>query len=105
MCIRDSLATEKISKRTIEALITSGSFDCFEETRLTLFNSINLALNYSNRVSLEQQTGQTNLFYSENNMEKSLPQLNRTKEWKLDELLQKEFMSLGFYFSGPPFDA
>ena len=98
------LATEKISKRTIEALITSGSFDCFKETRLTLFNSINLALNYSNRVSLEQQTGQTNLFYSENNMEESLPQLKRAKEWKLDELLQKEFMSLGFYFSGHPFD-
>ena len=99
------LTSEKISRRTIEALITSGSFDCFEESRSTLFYSIDIAINYSNQVSLEQQTGQTNLFYSENNMEESLPELYRSKEWKLDDLLQKEFMSLGFYFSGHPFDA
>ena len=37
------LSSEKISKRTIEALITSGAFDCFEETRATLFKSIDIS--------------------------------------------------------------
>ena len=102
LCSR--LSSEKISKRTIEALIKSGSLDDFSETRATLFDSIEMAISYSNRVSLEQQTGQTNLFYTESNQEESLPELKRCKEWKLNELLDEEFSSLGFYFSGHPFD-
>ena len=103
LCSR--LSSEKISKRTIEALIKSGSLDDFSETRATLSDSIEMAISYSNRVSLEQQTGQTNLFYTESNQEESLPELKRCKEWKLNELLDEEFSSLGFYFSGHPFDA
>jgi len=99
------LSSEKISKRTIEALITSGSFDCFGETRATLSQSVDMALNYSNRLSLEKQTGQSNLFYSDENLKESLPKLNRSKEWILNQLLQREYNSLGFYFSGHPFDA
>ena len=99
------LSSEKISKRTIEALITSGAFDCFGETRATLFQSIEMALNYSNRLSLEKETGQSNLFYSDENIQESLPTLNRSKEWVLSQLLKNEFTSLGFYFSGHPFDA
>ena len=102
LCSR--LSSEKISKRTIEALIKSGSLDDFSETRATLSHSIEMAISYSNRVSLEQQTGQTNLFYTESNQEESLPELKRCKEWKLNELLDEEFSSLGFYFSGHPFD-
>lgn len=102
LCSR--LSSEKISKRTIEALIKSGSLDDFSETRATLSDSIEMAISYSNRVSLEQQTGQTNLFYTESNQEESLPELKRCKEWKLNELLDEEFSSLGFYFSGHPFD-
>ena len=99
------LSSEKISKRTIEALITSGAFDCFGETRATLFQSIEMALNYSNRLSLEKETGQSNLFYSDENIQESIPTLNRSKEWVLSQLLKNEFTSLGFYFSGHPFDA
>jgi len=99
------LSSEKISKRTIEALITSGAFDCFGETRATLYQSIEMALNYSNRLSLEKETGQNNLFYSDENIQESLPTLNRSKEWVLSQLLKNEFTSLGFYFSGHPFDA
>ena len=102
LCSR--LSSEKISKRTIEALIKSGSLDDFSETRATLSDSIEMAISYSNSVSLEQQTGQTNLFYTESNQEESLPELKRCKEWKLNELLDEEFSSLGFYFSGHPFD-
>ncbi len=103
LCSR--LSSEKISKRTLEALIKSGSLDDFSETRATLSDSIEMAISYSNRVSLEQQTGQTNLFYTQSNQEESLPELKRCKEWKLNELLHEEFSSLGFYFSGHPFDA
>ncbi len=102
LCSR--LSSEKISKRTLEALIKSGSLDDFSETRATLSDSIEMAISYSNRVSLEQQTGQTNLFYTQSNQEESLPELKRCKEWKLNELLDEEFSSLGFYFSGHPFD-
>ena len=99
------LSSDKISRRTLEALITSGAFDCFGETRATLVQSIQVALDYSNRLSLERETGQSNLFYSEENIQESLPILNRSKEWVLNQLLKNEFTSLGFYFSGHPFDA
>ncbi|MEO1929063.1 MAG: DNA polymerase III subunit alpha, partial [Gammaproteobacteria bacterium] len=89
LCSR--LSSEKISKRTLEALIKSGSLDDFSETRATLSDSIEMAISYSNRVSLEQQTGQTNLFYTQSNQEESLPELKRCKEWKLNELLDEEF--------------
>ncbi len=94
----------KISKRTLESLIKSGSLDCFDENRATLMNSIKLGLNYSNRMAMEKQTGQSNLFYSESNVEESEPNLELRREWNLEELLHKEYQSLGFYFSGHPFD-
>ena len=94
----------KISKRTLESLIKSGALDCLDENRATLMNSIKLGLNYSNRVTMEEQTGQSNLFYSEANVEESEPKLEIRREWSLEELLHQEYQSLGFYFSGHPFD-
>ena len=38
------------------------------------------------------------------NMEQNIPDLRRSKEWQIDEKLSYEFSSLGFYFSGHPFD-
>ena len=98
------LANEKPSKRTLEALIKSGSFDVFGENRSTLFGSIGIAISYSNKLNLEQTVGQNNLFYSDDDIEKDIPDLRRSKEWQIDEKLGHEFSTLGFYFSGHPFD-
>jgi len=99
------LSSEKPSKRTLEALVKSGAMDTFGENRSTLLKSIQIALSYSNKLNLEQTAGQTNLFYSESDEEQNLPDLIRAKELKIDEKLGFEYSTLGFYFSGHPFDA
>ncbi len=99
------LSSEKPSKRTLEALVKCGAMDAFGENRSTLLNSIQIALSYSNKLNHEQSAGQTNLFYSESNEDQNLPELRRAKELQVDEKLGFEYATLGFYFSGHPFDA
>ena len=99
------MAAEKPSKRTLEALVKSGAMDVFGENRSTLLNSIQTALGYSNKLNHEQTAGQTNLFYSSNDKDQNLPELIRAKELQVDEKLGFEYATLGFYFSGHPFDA
>ncbi len=99
------LSSEKPSKRTLEALVKSGAMDAFGENRSTLLNSIHIALSYSSKLNHEQSAGQTNLFYSESDVDQNLPELRRAKELQVDERLGFEYASLGFYFSGHPFDS
>ncbi len=99
------LSSEKPSKRTLEALVKCGAMDAFGENRSTLLNSIQIALSYSNKLNHEQTAGQTNLFYSESDEDQNLPELRRAKELQVDEKLGFEYATLGFYFSGHPFDA
>jgi len=98
------LAEQKLSKRTIEALIKSGALDCLDETRSTLNNAIEMGLNYSNKKAMDRASGQNSLFFSDADQLETLPKLRRKKEWKLNVLLRNEYQSLGFYFSGHPFD-
>ena len=98
------LSSEKPSKRTLEALVKCGAMDAFGENRSTLLNSIQIALSYSNKLNHEQSAGQTNLFYSESDEDQNLPELRRAKELQVDEKLGFEYATLGFYFSGHPFD-
>ena len=98
------LPGQKLSKRTIEALIKSGALDCLGETRSTLNNSIEIGLNYAIKKARDQASGQNSLFFSDTDQLETLPKLRRKKEWKLNVLLRNEYQSLGFYFSGHPFD-
>jgi DNA polymerase-3 subunit alpha len=98
------LSDQKLSKRTIEALIKSGAMDCFNENRSTLFQSIETGVNFANKKAMDRKSGQNNLFSIDGAQAETPPSLNRGKEWKLNDLLQGEFQSLGFYFSGHPFD-
>jgi len=98
------LTDQKLSKRTIEALVKSGAMDCLNENRSTLFRSIGTGVNFANKKAMDQKSGQNNLFSIDGDHAETPPSLNRDKEWKLNDLLQGEFQSLGFYFSGHPFD-
>ena len=98
------LAEQKLSKRTIEALIKSGALDCLDETRSTLKSSIDIGLNYSSKKAMDRESGQNSLFFSDADQLQTRPKLRRKKEWKLNILLRNEYQSLGFYFSGHPFD-
>ena len=53
---------------------------------------------------MDRESGQNSLFFSDTDQLQTLPKLRRKKEWELNVLLRNEYQSLGFYFSGHPFD-
>jgi DNA polymerase III subunit alpha len=96
------LQPHKINKKTLEALICSGSLDCWKITRAKLFASIDIALQdavqYQRNVSSKQQ----DLF----NFDQQAPnvQYQDAKPWSLQLKLKYEKQFLGLYLSGHPLD-
>lgn len=99
-----SLDTSTINKRVLEALVSSGAFDSFGYSRLTLYSSIDLLINFSNKEQEEKRHGQFSLFSSDTVPKPGLPLPIHANEWGSDFLLQKEKESTGLYFSGHPLD-
>ena len=104
-CERVSLNIVNIG--TIDALIYSGAFDCFKDTRLALKTSLDKAMKYGQQKQNIKSAGQHELF--ENNSESF--SLEKTKidlrssistvETRLKSL-NFEKKVLGFYLSGHP---
>ena len=85
---------KKINKRIIEALIKSGSFDVFGETRSSLLSSYPESMKMADQNSKNISQGQIDIFgFSE---EDSNVKLERIEEWpKIKKLSLKE-MFWGF---------
>ena len=90
-----------LTKKLLESLIMSGSFDCLDINRNKLFNSIDLILNYSNSIEKEKISNQQNLFNETENNQLFI-NLPETYNWGEEEKLNNEFLSLGFYLSSHP---
>ena len=97
----EGFSQNNFGKRGLESLVKSGSFDCFEINRSTLFESIQQILNYSQRIQIDKLNKQNNLF---NNIE----ELNLSKsfvnipEWSLIDFEKNELSSIGFYLNKHP---
>ena len=92
-----------ISKKLLESLIKSGTFDTIEANRNKLYKSIELMLNYSHSIEKEKISYQSNLF-NNNDVTKLLIDLKDTTEWSFQEKINNEFSSLGLYLSAHPLD-
>ncbi|MFM2344875.1 MAG: polymerase subunit alpha, partial [Pseudomonadota bacterium] len=90
-----------INKRSFEALVKSGAFDCLGYNRGTLFKNIDIALELANQISAQQS--QVSLFDDYQDAA-PLPELIEN-EWDIKTQLKEEKSVLGFYFSGHLFDA
>ena len=102
-----------VNKRALESLICAGAFDEFEGSRAQHFEAVDMAIEYGNKQQKDRDSGQVNLFddllssTSEDNsataslLEPALPKIN---PWTLNEKLQREKDTLGFYASGHPLD-
>ena len=93
-----------ITKKSLESLIKSGTFDTIEANRNKLYKSIELMLNYSHSIEKEKISYQSNLF-NNNDVTKLLIDLKDTTEWSFQETINNEFSSLGLYLSAHPLDA
>jgi DNA polymerase-3 subunit alpha len=91
-----------VNRRAIEALIRAGAFDSLCDHRASLLASVGIAME-----AAEQQNraaGQSSLFDLAEQPVQAMS-LVEVPRWGEREQLQQEKSSLGFYFSGHPFDA
>ena len=98
------LSNAKVNKKVIEALIKSGSFDTFMQTRKSLFESIETVMSSAQKRNKDLQKGQTTMFAL---FEQSKPvEINITskEEYGLKDKLNFEKEFLGFFLSAHPLD-
>lgn len=80
----------KVNKKVLVSLIDAGALDIFNETKKTLINNLENAIDYAILCK---------------DLDESLvlkPELNKYPEYSKEELMHKEFESFGFYLSMHP---
>jgi len=89
-----------INKLQLEGLVKAGAFDCINDNRHSLYNSIpNLILKNKN-ISENKVANQIDLFGIEEVQDKEI--ILNLKDWKFEERLSKEFEAIGFFMSDHP---
>ncbi len=104
-CERVSLSTVNIG--TIDSLIYSGSFDCFEDSRLSMKNALEKAMKYGLHKQNTKNTGQHELFENKSesiSLDARVIDITTNKD-SLEGRLKSynlEKKVLGFYLTGHP---
>jgi len=92
----------KVNKRTVEALIRAGAFDCISTERSSLLASVDLAWEFA-----QSQTNnllQVGLFDSGHGAHSEEPALIHGEPWPVRERLTNEKAAIGFHLSGHLFE-
>ncbi len=98
------LATPKVGRRAIEALIKSGAMDGFGANRPSLLAMLTTALNRADQAARARDAGQEDMFSLDGAPEVDSAQAIDRPDWSFRQLLEAERESLGLYMSGHPFD-
>jgi DNA polymerase-3 subunit alpha len=102
----ERLDKKVINKKSLEGLVKSGAFDCFDTNRAKYFNAIPDVLSGASRVYDENQGS---LFEEELTLptvtqEEYVENLPDVTNWDLKQKLQMEKEAFGYYFSASLFD-
>ncbi len=89
-----------INKLQLEGLVKAGAFDNLNSNRQALFNSIPAIIIKSKNIYDNKSTNQIDLFSEDESFEDDV--IIKTKDWKFEERLSKEFESVGFFISDHP---
>ncbi|MEN9917536.1 MAG: polymerase subunit alpha [Pseudomonadota bacterium] len=100
LCQRIDL--QKINRRSLEALIFSGSLDSFGINRASLLDSVELALQAADQRTLAKVSGQKDFFGLD--MPSHSSKIENQEDWPKLQRLQNEKDVLGFYLSGHPLE-
>jgi len=95
----------RLNKRTFEALIKAGAFDCLDLNRASLLASVDRAFDFA--AASEANANQGGLFDMGDDTHGSSqqePDLVHVLPWGVKERLTQEKTALGFYLSGHLFD-
>ena len=77
-----------LTKKLLESLIQSGSFDCLEKNRNKLFQSIELLLNHSQSIEKDKISNQQNLFDDADNNQLLIDLVEKPK-WSKENKVKK----------------
>ena len=90
-----------LSKKNLEFLTYSGTFDAIENNRNKVYQSINILSSISNAAMEKNSNNQDYLFDDEFENFSHIP-LPEVDNWTNSESLEKEFTAIGYYLSGHP---
>lgn len=96
------VASRKVNKRAIEAIIRAGGFDAIEGNRAQLMADLPRAMEIADQNNQNNNAGQSDLFGL--SVAKVVPQKREVSEWNELRRLSEEREALGLYLSGHPFD-
>ncbi|NND54497.1 MAG: DNA polymerase III subunit alpha [Gammaproteobacteria bacterium] len=96
--------TQKVNKRSFEALVKSGALDQFGVNRPSLMKNLPLAIGRAEQFARDRATGQGSLFGEEAPPEPPPKQSVVMPRWSPLKLYMKEHEALGLFLSGHPFD-
>jgi DNA polymerase-3 subunit alpha len=99
-----------VNRRTIEALIKAGAFDCIAPTlgggevadRHKLLATVGIAMDFAEQT--ERNAMQTSLFDMADVADEHAPEYVTVRPWDEKALLMEEKTALGFFFSGHPYN-
>ncbi len=89
-----------INKLQLEGLVKAGAFDCLNDNRQSLFDSIPNFITKSKNIYENKSANQINLFDDSEDKDDNF--LQDIKDWKFEERLSKEFEAVGFFISDHP---
>ena len=89
-----------INKLQLEGLVKAGAFDCLNENRHSLFNSIPNFITKSKNIYENKSANQIDLFGESENENDDF--ISNMKDWKFEERLSREFEAVGFFISDHP---
>jgi DNA polymerase III alpha subunit len=95
---------QKVNKRTLEALVLSGSMDGLAGNRASVFAQLPEAMRAAEQQARDAQAGQNDMFGGGSAAPVKLD-LIEVEEWPIARKLGGERDTLGYYLSGHPTDA
>lgn len=100
------VGTQRLNKKSIEALIYSGALDSLGASRALMHANLTKAQDYATQVNEDQATGQGDLFAAFDELEESTdPEFTPCAPWPEKYRLNQEKQMLGLYLSGHPINA
>ncbi|HEY0232131.1 MAG TPA: DNA polymerase III subunit alpha [Dokdonella sp.] len=95
---------QKLNKRTLEALILSGSMDALANNRASLFAQLPECMRAAEQQARDADAGQFSMFGAASPAAPKIA-LTEVAEWPVEQRLAGERDTLGYYLSGHPTDA
>jgi len=96
---------KNINKLQMEGLVKSGAFDSIFNNRKVLYENIPNIIQNSKTIFENRIQNQSSLFSDESQKVSYLIKEKQSPNWSNEEILSKEFESLGFYISSHPLNA